>query len=398
MAGYLPGVDRKLNWIRENKLLITKSSKVETMKILVVYGTRPEALKLAPVIQELKKHTGVKTVICVTAQHRSMLDQVNQLFEIDVDYDLDLMQPDQTLSEVSAGVLSNVSPVIAAETPDWVIVQGDTTTVALTALAAYYQGVRIAHVEAGLRTGDLRQPFPEEANRRITSVLADWHFAPTEQAKRNLLAEGISTEKIEVTGNTIVDCLQAMAELPMETEPEFLENIPAEKTVVLLTAHRRENFGEPLENVFAAVKMLAEKYADQIQIVYPVHLNPHVQEPANRILGNLKNVSLIAPLDYHSFVTLLKRCKFILTDSGGIQEEAPSFGKPVLVLRDATERQEGIEAGIARLVGTQDPKLIVEQASMLIENAEEYGRMSSGKNPYGDGKAAQQIVRRLIGD
>ncbi|MEN8240824.1 MAG: UDP-N-acetylglucosamine 2-epimerase (non-hydrolyzing) [Chloroflexota bacterium] len=368
------------------------------MKILIVYGTRPEAIKLAPVIQELKKYPEVETVICVTAQHRSMLDQVNQLFGIETDFDLDLMQPNQTLAELSGRVLSKVSPVIEAEKPDWVIVQGDTTTVALTALAAYYQGVRVAHVEAGLRTGNKRQPFPEEINRKITGVLADLHFAPTESARQNLLNEGVESKMIEVTGNTIVDSLQIMVKLPLPVEPEFLVNLPDDREVVLLTAHRRENFGEPLENIFTAVKILADKYADQIQIVYPVHLNPHVQEPANRILGDVKNISLIAPIDYHSFVLLLKRCKFVMTDSGGIQEEAPSFGKPVLVLRDTTERPEGIEAGIARLVGPADRDSIVEQASILIENSEEYHQMSSGKNPYGDGNAAERIAQLLIGD
>jgi len=366
------------------------------MKILVVYGTRPEAIKLAPVIQELKKYPEVETVICVTAQHRTMLDQVNQLFGIEVDFDLDLMLPNQTLAELSGRVLSKVSPVIEAEKPDWVIVQGDTTTVALTALAAYYQEVRVAHVEAGLRTGNKRQPFPEEINRKITGVLADLHFAPTESARQNLLNEGIESNFIEVTGNTIVDSLQTMVKLPLSIEPEFLENLSDDREVVLLTAHRRENFGKPLENVFSAVKELAEKFADQIQIVYPVHLNPNVQEPAYRILGETENVSLISPIDYHTFVHLLERSKFVITDSGGIQEEAPSFGKPVLVLREATERPEGIEAGIAKLVGTDDRDLIVEQASILIENSEEFHRMSSRENPYGDGQAAKRIVQKLV--
>jgi UDP-N-acetylglucosamine 2-epimerase (non-hydrolysing) len=366
------------------------------MKILIVYGTRPEAIKLAPVIRECEHHPEVELVVCVTAQHRSMLDQVNRLFDIKIDYDLDLMQPDQGLAEVSARVLSNISPVIEAEKPDWVLVQGDTTTVALTALAAYYQGVRVAHVEAGLRTGDKRQPFPEEINRRITGVLADMHFAPTESARQNLLREGIDPSAIEVTGNTIVDSLLAMASLPLVDEPEFLAGLPDEKEVVLLTAHRRENFGQPLENVFSAVKQLARKYSDRIQVIYPVHLNPHVNKPAYRMLGDVENVTLIPPVDYHTFVHLLQRCKFVLTDSGGIQEEAPTFGKPVLVLRSTTERLEGIEAGIACLVGAEDPDLILREASRLLDDADVYQRMSTGENPYGDGKASGRIVSRLL--
>jgi UDP-N-acetylglucosamine 2-epimerase (non-hydrolysing) len=366
------------------------------MKLLMVFGTRPEAIKLAPVIQEFKNHSEVQVVVCITAQHRSMLDQVNRLFGIEADYDLDIMQPDQALSDVSAMVLTQVAPVIEQEAPDWVVVQGDTTTVALTALAAYYQGVRVGHVEAGLRTGDKHQPFPEEINRRITSVLADIHFAPTEDAKENLLREGIAPENIEVTGNTIVDSLQAMAELPLEVEPDFLAEVPPEKEIILLTAHRRESFGQPLENVFNAVKTLALKYKERIQIIYPVHLNPNVQEPAYRILGEIENVTLTAPVDYHVFAHLLKRCKFVLTDSGGIQEEAPSFGKPVLVLRQATERQEGIEAGIARLVGASDPGLIVDEASRLLDDEALCRQMASAQNPYGDGKAARRIVARLL--
>jgi UDP-N-acetylglucosamine 2-epimerase (non-hydrolysing) len=289
-----------------------------------------------------------------------------------------------------------VAPVIERESPDWVVVQGDTTTVALTALAAFYQGVRVAHVEAGLRTGDKHQPFPEEINRRMTGVLADLHFAPTASAKENLLREGIALQSITVTGNTIVDSLQAMAQLPLETEPEFLASLPAEKEIVLLTAHRRENFGKPLENIFSAVKTLAEKYNKRIEIVYPVHLNPNVQNPAQRLLGGVENIRLTPPIDYHSFVHLLKRCKFVLTDSGGIQEEAPTFGKPVLVLRNATERQEGIEAGIARLVGASDSALIVKEASKLMDDEQLCKQMASAQNPYGDGQASRRIAERLV--
>lgn len=366
------------------------------MKILLVFGTRPEAIKLAPVVAELKKYSEIQTVVCVTAQHRGMLDQVIQLFNINVDYDLDLMLPNQTLADLSARVLTQISPVIEKENPDWLIVQGDTTTVALTALAAYYQGVRTAHVEAGLRTGDKRQPFPEEVNRRITSVLADVHFAPTERARKNLLAEGIATDQIEVTGNTIVDSLQMISRMPLVERPTVLSEVSDEAELILLTAHRRENFGKPMENIFLAVKRLAESYTNKIHVLYPVHLNPNVQEAAKRILGGVENVTLTPPVDYHTLVHLLQRCKFVMTDSGGIQEEAPSFGKPVLVLRNATERPEGIEAGIARLVGTRDPDKIFEEARRLLEDSEAYQRMSSAQNPYGDGKAAERIAKVLV--
>lgn len=366
------------------------------MKCLLIYGTRPEAIKLAPVVEELKRQAGVQPVICVTAQHRSMLDQVNSLFGIQADYDLDLMKHDQTLADVSAQVLTAVSPVIAREAPDWVIVQGDTTTVALAALAAYYQGVKVAHVEAGLRTGDKRQPFPEEVNRRITGVLADLHFAPTESARQNLLREGIAPDTILVTGNTIVDSLQAIAKVPLEHEPAFLSELPEGRELILLTAHRRENFGRGLENIFNGVKQLAEKYSDRAQIVYPVHLNPNVKEPAYRLLDGVENITLTDPVDYHTLVHLLQRCKFVLTDSGGIQEEAPSFGKPVLVLRNTTERPEGITEGVAQLVGSEDAERIFIEASRLLDDSERYFQMSTGENPYGDGRASQRIVERLL--
>ncbi|MFN2146535.1 MAG: non-hydrolyzing UDP-N-acetylglucosamine 2-epimerase, partial [Anaerolineales bacterium] len=340
------------------------------MKVLMVYGTRPEAIKLAPVIQALNQRPDVETAVCVTAQHRGMLDQVNRLFDIHIDHDLDLMLPDQSLADVSARVLTHVTPVIEMEAPDWVVVQGDTSTAALTALAAYYLQGPIAHVEAGLRTGDKRQPFPEEINRRLTGILADLHFAPTEQARQNLLAEGVLPEQIELTGNTIVDSLHAMAKLPLEHPPEFYTQLPEDRDLVLLTAHRRENFGRPLENIFSAVRQLAEKYYDRAHFVYPVHPNPNVAQPARRMLAGISNLTLTDPLDYHTFVHLLQRCKFVLTDSGGIQEEAPSFGKPVLVLRELTERPEGVEAGVARLVGAASAERIVEQASLLLDDPE----------------------------
>jgi UDP-N-acetylglucosamine 2-epimerase (non-hydrolysing) len=368
------------------------------MKILIVYGTRPEAIKLAPVIQEINKLPDVQTTVCVTAQHRGMLDQVNRLFNLKIDHDLDLMLPDQSLAEVSARVLTHITPVIDQEAPDWVVVQGDTTSAALTALAAYYMNVPVAHVEAGLRTGDKRQPFPEEINRRMTAILADLHFAPTQQARKNLLDEGVAPETIEVTGNTIVDSLQAMAKLPLEHPPKFLNKLPQDQELILLTAHRRENFGQPLENIFKAVKRLAEIFTGRVHFLYPVHLNPRVQEPAHRLLDGIPNVTLTEPLDYHTFVHLLQRCKFVLTDSGGIQEEAPSFGKPVLVLREVTERHEGLEAGIARLVGASSTDRIVAQASLLLDDPDLYHQMSTGKNPYGDGHAAERIAGKLTSE
>jgi UDP-N-acetylglucosamine 2-epimerase (non-hydrolysing) len=366
------------------------------MRVLTVIGTRPEAVKMAPVMRALAQHPEVDARLCLTAQHRQMLDQVLELFRIRPDYDLDLMRDDQSLSELSAAIFSGLQPVLTDFKPDWVLVQGDTTTVAITALLAYYQRLRVGHVEAGLRTHDKWQPFPEEINRRVASVIGDLHFAPTELSRQNLLREGISDRLIVVTGNPVIDALLYVAEQP---EPPLVTDLlhkldlgPARR-LILVTAHRRESFGPPLEAIFQALKQLASR--GDVEIVYPVHLNPNVQEPARRILGTTPHVTLLPPVDYLALVHLMKHAALVLTDSGGIQEEAPTFGKPVLVLREVTERPEGIEAGILKLVGTNTQQ-IVNEASSLLDDSAAYSRMAQARNPYGDGHAAERIVKSLL--
>ena len=377
------------------------------MKVLSVFGTRPEAVKMAPIVRLLKRTAGVEARVCVTAQHRQMLDQVLHLFDINPDYDLDLMREDQTLPELSAAIFTHLDPVLKEFKPDWVLVQGDTTTVAVTALLAYYNRVKVGHVEAGLRTHDKWQPFPEEINRRVAGVAADLHFAPTEWAKNNLLREGVDEKIIAVTGNPVIDALQFVAK---QEEPEevksFLEKLgisnekretgnssPITRFLLLVTAHRRENFGEPLENICSALKELASR--GDVEIVYPVHLNPRVQEPVNRILKSLEHITLLPPLDYLPLVHLMKHATLILTDSGGIQEEAPAFGVPVLVLREVTERPEGVEAGALKLVGTGTSH-IVREARRLLEDESAYAAMAKASNPFGDGHAAKRIVHSLL--
>jgi len=364
--------------------------------VLSIIGTRPEAIKMAPVVRELSQHPAqIASYVCATAQHRSMLDQVLRLFDIKPDYDLDIMRNDQSLSYVTARVLTDLSPVFQSCRPDWMLVQGDTTTAMAASLAAFYHRVRIGHVEAGLRTWDKFSPYPEEINRKITDGLSDVHFAPTRQAKENLLREAVSPDSIVVTGNTVVDALLDVAARPFSFEGSPLERIPTDRRIILLTAHRRENFGEPLAEICAAVRYIAEKYSSSIYIVYPVHLNPQVREPVHALLGGLPNVLLTDPLDYLSLVHLMKRSFLILTDSGGLQEEAPSLGKPLLVMRHVTERPEGVDAGVARVVDvTRDS--IIDGALRLIENPEEYQRMARAGNPYGDGKASERIVARLL--
>ena len=385
------------------------------MRILSVFGTRPEAVKMAPVVQELKRTPGIESFVCVTAQHREMLDQVLTLFDIQPDVDLDLMRADQSLAELSARIFQDLDPVLTDLKPDWVLVQGDTTTVAITSLLAYYRRIRVGHVEAGLRTHDKWQPFPEEINRRVAGVAADLHFAPTEWARHNLLREGVPDSAIALTGNPVIDALQVVAKQP---QPESVAQIirqlgiggsggggpvpsmgrgsPGSSTgqrLIMVTAHRRENFGQPLENICAALKELAER--GDVEIVYPVHLNPNVQEPVKRLLGNVQHVTLLPPLDYLPMVHLIRRSTLVLTDSGGIQEEAPAFGIPVLVLRAVTERPEGVKAGVLKLVGT-DTRLIVRTANRLLDNAGAYAKMAKAVNPFGDGQAAGRIVRSLL--
>ncbi len=369
------------------------------MRVLSIFGTRPEAVKMAPVIQALANTPGIASRVCVTAQHREMLDQVLGLFNIQPDIDLNLMRPNQSLPALTAEILANLSPVIEAERPDWLLVQGDTTTVMAAALLGYYHHVRVGHVEAGLRTGDKWQPFPEEINRRIASVCTDLHFAPTEHSRQNLLREGIPAASIVVTGNPVIDALRAISARPAPPEiQELLDRLgicQGSQQLVLVTAHRRENFGQPFENICQALCTLAEAYPQRLQLVYPVHLNPNIQEPAYRILGRVPNITLLKPLDYLPMVHLMKNAALVLTDSGGIQEEATSLGKPTLVMRNVTERPEGVEAGVLKLVGT-DPQLIVSESSRLLEDPAAYQAMANAKNPFGDGHAAGRIVQAIL--
>lgn len=380
-----------------------------SLRVLSVFGTRPEAVKMAPVVQALARESDITSFVCVTAQHRQMLDQVLGLFDIHPDVDLDLMTHDQNLASLTADIFTHLDPVLIDLNPDWVLVQGDTTTVMASSMAAYYHHIHVGHVEAGLRTSDKWQPFPEEINRRLASVVADLHFAPTQWARDNLLRENIPASQIIVTGNPVIDALQAVVRMPATSEVIELfkrigypyQSLPASQkpsgqspNLVLVTAHRRENFGQPLADICSALRTLALTYGDGIRIVYPVHLNPNVQEPVYRLLGDIPNISLLEPLDYLPMVHLMKHARLVLTDSGGLQEEAPALGKPVLVLRQVTERPEGIQAGTVRLVGTQTDA-IVSQTRNLLDDPQAYDHMAQAINPYGDGKAAQRIVKAI---
>jgi len=368
----------------------------KTIRILIVFGTRPEAIKLAPVIRELHRRPRITSKVCVTAQHRDMLDQVLEPFGIVPDHDLDLMKRDQALPDLAASVLLKLAPILESENPDWVIVQGDTTTAAIAALAAFYHGAKVAHVEAGLRSHDKWQPFPEEINRRIAGIVADMHFAPTEQSKQNLLREGVPEAAVRVTGNTIIDALQRIRCLPWD--PETLGKCAGvlksqDTKLILVTAHRRENFGQPILRICEALRTLAETYPD-IRIVYPVHKNPNIWEPVHRLLGQVSNIFLLPPVDYLSLVQLMKRSYVVLTDSGGIQEEAPALGVPALVLREVTERPEGVASGNVKLVGSDTQRIISETSRLLVDPAEHL-RMAGATNPYGDGHAAERIASIL---
>jgi UDP-N-acetylglucosamine 2-epimerase (non-hydrolysing) len=368
------------------------------LKVLTVFGTRPEAVKLGPVIHELARYPDrIHSRVCVTAQHRDMLDQVLRIFAIRPDYDLNVMQDNQSPTQVGAAVLARVEPVLIQERPDWVLVQGDTTTVAVAALAAFYARARVGHVEAGLRTGDRWQPFPEEINRRLAGVIADRHFAPTGRARDNLLREGVPAEQILVTGNPGIDALHWIATQPESAEVRDLLLDAPESRIVLVTAHRRENFGQPLQNICLALRDLVEHYAGRVRVIYPVHRNPNVWDPVHRLLGDLRDVTLRPPLDYLPTLQLMRRAYLVLTDSGGIQEEAAGLGIPALVLRDVTERPEGVEAGGLRVVGT-DRARIVAEASKLLDDRDEYASMARARNPFGDGHAAERIVASLLND
>jgi len=350
---------------------------------------------MAPVVQELNLRKSIESIVCVTAQHREMLDQVLDLFKIRADYDLDLMTHDQSLASLTAGVFTGLDPVLRTSEPDWILVQGDTTTVMAASLLAYYHRINVGHVEAGLRTADKWQPFPEEINRRVAGTVADLHFAPTKWAQDNLLSEGVPREKIVITGNPVIDALQHVIEQPYDLSSGPLQGIPDHKRIILVTAHRRENFGEPMRRIFSALISIAQTHARDVVLIYPVHLNPNVHDLAYEMLSDIENIKLLDPLNYLPMVHLMARAHLVLTDSGGLQEEAPALGTPVLVLRDVTERPEAIEAGTARLVGT-DFDRIVEQTQILLEDEEEYAKMAKAINPFGDGHAATRIVDAIL--
>ncbi len=364
-------------------------------RVMVLFGTRPEAIKLAPVIRELARRSGrLETRVVVTAQHRQMLDQVLALFHLRPDHDLDVMRPGQDLFDVTARVLTGLKGILEQERPDLLLVQGDTTSVFVGALAAFYSRAAVGHVEAGLRTHDKFSPFPEEMNRKLATALADLHFAPTETARRHLAEEGVPAGSIFVTGNTVIDALLATVRPDYRFDHPALSNLDPARRLVLVTAHRRESFGQPFRNVCLGLARLAAAFED-LQIVYPVHMNPNILGPARELLGNVPRVLLVEPLEYEPFVQLMSRSTLVLTDSGGIQEEAPSLGKPVLVMRDNTERPEAVEAGTVRLVGT-DPERIVSEASRLLTDPAAYQAMARAVNPYGDGHASERIVERVL--
>ena len=364
---------------------------MKKIKVMTIFGTRPEAIKMAPLVKELEKREEIESVVCVTAQHRQMLDQVLETFNITPDYDLIIMKQGQTLVDITTRALQSLSEVISQVKPNIVLVHGDTTTTLSGSLAAFYNQVSVGHVEAGLRTYDKYSPFPEEVNRQVTGIIADMHFAPTEVSKNNLLKEGKKEETIYVTGNTAIDALRTTVK--DDYYHPIFDKIGNDK-IILLTAHRRENLGEPMKNMFRAIKRIVEEF-DGVQVIYPVHLNPLVRQAADEVLGDNNKVHLIDPLEVLDFHNFLNKSYIIMTDSGGIQEEAPSLGKPVLVLRDTTERPEGVSAGTLRLAGTDEDD-IYDLTKLLLTNKDEYNKMSKSSNPYGDGMSSKYIVDEII--
>ncbi|URR15396.1 UDP-N-acetylglucosamine 2-epimerase (non-hydrolyzing) [Citrobacter portucalensis] len=369
-------------------------------KIMVVFGTRPEAIKMAPLIKEIKKNHSLECKVCVTAQHREMLDQVLDLFDITPDYDLNLMKKGQTLNDITSSILILIKPILQEFNPDIVLVHGDTATTFAVSLASYFEKISIGHVEAGLRTGNIFSPWPEEANRRLTSVLTKFHFTPTDNSKNNLLKEGYDEDSIFVTGNTVIDALHLVKnkidndKILLQKLDQQFQFLDKSKRMILVTGHRRENFGRGFENICEALAKIALDN-DDVQIVFPVHLNPNVREPVNRILGNIDNIYLVEPQQYVPFIYLMNSSYLILTDSGGIQEEAPSLGKPVLVMRDTTERPEAVAAGTVKLVGTDKHKIILE-VNNLLKSDVLYNEMSFSHNPYGNGDSSKMILSKIL--
>ena len=372
---------------------------MDKIRVLSIFGTRPEAVKMAPVVQRLALTPKIESHICVTAQHREMLDQVLQLFEIKPDIDLNLMQANQSLANLTANIFRSLDPILCEVDPQWVLIQGDTTTVMATALCAYYHKIKVGHVEAGLRTDDKYAPFPEEINRRVAGVVADLHFAPTQHSRQNLLREGVPDWRIKVTGNTVIDALQQIVKFPMPAEIEKLlkaKNVlTGEKLLITITAHRRESFGKPIESICEGLREIAEVYSNKVELVYPVHLNPNIQEPAHRILDDVPNITLLKPIEYLPLIHLLKHSKLVLTDSGGIQEEATGLGVPTLVLREVTERPEGVKAGVLKIVGT-DSERIFQETRHLLEDKDVFSSMAHSASPFGDGHAAERIVQAIL--
>jgi UDP-N-acetylglucosamine 2-epimerase (non-hydrolysing) len=368
---------------------------IENLKVLTVFGTRPEAVKMASLVKVLNDEARIDHKVCVTAQHRDMLDQVLKIFDIVPDYDLDIFEHGQSLSQITERAMKGIEKVIKEFGPDVLLVQGDTTTVFAGALAGFYNGVKVGHLEAGLRSGNIYSPYPEEANRKMTGVMTEYHFAPTETSRDNLLKENYPEDKIFITGNTVIDALLQVVDEDYVFEDQLLNEIDYEnKKLVLLTSHRRENLGQPMRNIFTAVKRVVEEN-DHVEVIYPVHLNPKVREIANEVFGGNDKVHLIEPVDYLPFANLIGKCHIVVTDSGGIQEEAPSLGKPVLVVRRETERPEGIEAGTAKLAGVEE-ETVYEMLTDLVRNDESYKKMANAVNPYGDGKSAQRIRDILL--
>lgn len=368
---------------------------MKKIKVMTVFGTRPEGIKMAPIIKEMEKRREIESITCITAQHREMLDQVLDLFQIQPDYDLNIFKKGQTLTEITTRALEGLEEAIKKEKPDVLLVQGDTTTVFAGALAAFYQGVKIGHVEAGLRSFNILSPYPEEANRKLTGVLTNFHFAPTEKNRENLLKEDYNDEDIFITGNTVIDALKYAIKEDYLFDNELLNSLDYEnKRVILLTSHRRENIGKPMENIFSAIDAIVKKYED-VEVVFPIHLNPKVREIAREFLGENNRVHIVEPLDYEPFTNLIAKIHLVVTDSGGIQEEAPALAKPVLVVRRETERPEGVDAGTAKLIGTEYGN-VYDNLDILLSNKEEYDKMAKAVNPYGDGNAAEKIVNTII--
>lgn len=376
-------------------MTIREGINVDKLKVMTIFGTRPEAIKMAPLVKELKKHEQFETTVCVTAQHRQMLDQVLEMFDIKADYDLDIMKDKQTLADITTRALKGLSDVLEEAGPDIVLVHGDTTTTFVGSLAAFYKKISVGHVEAGLRTYEKYFPYPEEINRKLTGVLADLHFAPTNINKNNLLLEGVKPDKIFVTGNTVIDAIKTSVKENYCFRTDLLKSLDyGRKRILTVTAHRRENLGQPLNNICSALKHIADNYTD-VEIVYPVHLNPIVRDTAVSILGNHSRIHLIDPLDVQDMHNLIDKSYIVLTDSGGLQEEAPSLGKPVLVLRNETERPEAVSAGTVRIAGTERDNIIAMTAG-LLDDRDDYNRMAHAVNPYGDGFASGRIAQALL--